>query len=155
MRGMFASYVLGFLLISANAWSAEKKCEFAPATYAGEGKWQNFADEEDIYQVTTEFKGAVIDSVYKINDEQTLKLHMTVTNENGACRLSVTVDGKAEAGSGHCSDVGCTYRVKADDLRLEEHFMLQNNQLYRVGFKVNPSKGDKGIISWAERLPKK
>jgi hypothetical protein len=147
--------VLGMALISSGSFAAEKKCEFDAATYKGKGEWKNFADDKGVYEVTTEFKGTEVESVYDLGDGKEFRVTLTLAVEDGKCSVSVEASDKnKKGGSGYCNEYGCSYRVKGDDLRLEENFMLKEGHLYRIGFRVHPSLGDKGIISWAEKLPK-
>lgn len=147
--------VLGFLFAAPSVWAASPKCEFPAAVYAGEGAMRNFADDEvRTYQVKTEFSGKEIKSVYKIGGETTLTLVMRLSIEGDTCVMSVEADGQVTNDAGKCGEHGCSYRLKHDDLRLEENFMLQGGELYRIGFRVHPSRGDNGIVSWSEKLPK-
>jgi hypothetical protein len=146
--------VLGLIFATGGLLqAAESNCKFPDASYTGTGAWKDFADHSGSYTVTTEFSGASVVNRYKVGTEEfALRLDLRQTPEG--CVVKVSTTNHADGGTGNCNANGCSYRVKTNDLRLEEHFMLKDEFLYRVGFKVIPSKIDEGIISWSEKLPR-
>ncbi len=143
---MFFVSMEGATMAASNA-----RCELPKGDFAGEGKWSDFTNGSGSYQVTTTVGNEVITTTYRFGDNiRTLKM-LVGPKVDSKCEINVEEGGQI-IGSGACSDMGCTYRIKQDDLRLEENFMFQSDKLFRIGFKIAPSKADKGIISWQEVL---
>ncbi len=144
---MKAAVVLGTALMTINALG--HAASLPEGVFKGGGTWksQNLSGE---YEVSSEIKGRIISSTYKLPDGSTKQWVMEMRpTENGFFNV---VSTNNVVGKGYCLEhvILCHYEVKTDELSLEETLTVQNEKLYKFG-----SKTEKGFrVMWQEALGK-
>lgn len=153
MRLFLLAAAVGSLSSSTGFSLSQEACKLPIGVFEGVGSWQDFDDGTGKYMVKTEVFENEIQNNYTLADGKEWKISLSMTKSNeGECLLSVHQEAGEPTLAGKCSELACSYVLKEDGLRLREKFMFLENKIYRTGFKIKLQDGDKGIISWEEKL---